>query len=106
MTDTSPTLTEAETWVSEYDEDTGQHRIYEAGELITCVGNASMDFNRQEDLAGMICTTLSRLRAGTHVLVPVEPTDQMTQEGFVKSVTRGSMADVYFAMITAAQEGK
>lgn len=76
---------EQDEWTCEYDADTGEHRIYEDGELIACVGNIDMEFNRQEELAEMIRSApktpsrpeqsaLSKLEAGTHVLVPVGPT--------------------------------
>lgn len=41
-------------WRPEYDEDTGQHRIYEGDELIACVGNAAMRLARQQALARAI----------------------------------------------------
>jgi len=41
-------------WACKYDDDTGEHRIYEDGELIACVGNMNMDFNRQEEIAELI----------------------------------------------------
>ena len=49
--------------VSEYDDDTGQHRIYDearGGELICCVGNITMGFDRQEALTELIRSALCK----------------------------------------------
>jgi hypothetical protein len=48
---------------ADYDGDTGEHRIHdnqEHGELIACVGNAAMDFDRQQSLADIIVWGLNR----------------------------------------------
>lgn len=58
---------------------------------------------------------LAKIKAGTHVLVPVEPTEAMEdageaimrQYGLDSSPTQCEMLDLYEAMIkAAAQEGK
>jgi hypothetical protein len=56
-------------------------------------------------------TALARLRAGTHVIVPVEPTEDLLTTMWLEiHVDEGGFAsggeDAYRAMIKAAQEGK
>lgn len=49
---------------------------------------------------------LAKIKAGTHVLVPVEPTEAMITIGRERRWRGFSTSLIYCAMITAAQEGK
>lgn len=62
-------------------------------------------------------STLSKLEAGTHVLVPVEPTEDMVLRGYREPRENGpgitpqeraenAIRPIWRAMITAAQEGE
>lgn len=52
-------------WSAEYDEDTGEHRIYTSdGELMACIGNASMALGVQAALAAEIASRGAEIALG------------------------------------------